>query len=196
MKRLLLLLSILFVTLMSSTAFADHLYLIPNDGSGGNFGFVGYMNGHPLFLDGGTPASFFGADVGYAPGSIFGGSDTLYLYSTTIWIDGVPLEFGFNQNDSTIFISSVAMPTNGRDFFTAFVQVDFFAIGINFDTGQTVQVGGGAFGKIPFYYAPFTGLYYPGDFMQTPEPGMLGLVGTGIIGILALTRNRLKRARM
>lgn len=82
MKRFLPLLS-LFVALMSATAFADHIYLIPNNGSGDNFGFVGRMNGHQLLLSGGTTASFFSTD-GYPPGLTFGGQTELFLYSTVI----------------------------------------------------------------------------------------------------------------
>jgi hypothetical protein len=191
MRRFLLPLSLLCVTLISSTAFADHIYLIPNDGSGGNFGFVGQMNGHQLFLSGGTPYDFFGIG-GYSPGSTFGGGATLFLYSTIVWIDGMPMEFGFPQTDSTIFISSFTLPTNGKDF-TKFVEIGFSGIGINFDTGQTIGVGGGASGTISFNFSPETGLYYPGDFVQAPEPGTLGLIGIGIIGILGSARKRLTR---
>jgi hypothetical protein len=191
MRRFLLPLSLLCVTLISSTAFADHIYLFPNDGSGDNFGFVGRMNGHQLFLSGGTTYSFFG-NGGYSPGSTFGGGDTLFLYPTTVWIDGTPMEFGFPQTDSTIFISSFTLPTNGKDF-TKFVEVGFSAMGINFDTGQTIGVGGEASGKISFYFSPETGQYYPGNFVQAPEPGTLGLIGMGIIGILGSARKRLTR---
>jgi hypothetical protein len=191
MKRSLLGLSLLCFALMSSTAFADHLYLFPNDGSGDNFGFVGQMNGHRLFLSGGTPYDFFGIG-GYAPGSTFGGGTTLYLYPTVVWIDGSPLEFGFPQTDSFIFISSFTLPTNGKDF-TMFAQVGFSGMGISFDTGQTIQVGGGASGQISFYFSPYTGLYYPGEFVQAPEPGTLGLIGIGIIGILGWGRRKLGR---
>lgn len=191
MKWSLLLLSLLSFTLISSAAFADRVFLIPNDGSGDNFGFIGQANGHQLFLSGGTPYDFFGIG-GYAPGSTFGGGTTLFLYPTTVWIDGVPLEFGFPQTDSTIFISSFTLPTNGMSF-TMFVQVGFSALGINIDTGQTIQLGGGASGHISFYFDPNSGLYYPGSFVQAPEPGTLGLVGLGIIGILRSTRKRLKR---
>jgi hypothetical protein len=191
MKRSLLPLSLLCVTLISSTAFADHIYLIPNDGSGDNFGFIGRMNGHQLSLSGGTPADFFGTG-GYAPGSTFGGGATLFLDPAVVWIDGMPLEFGFPQTDSAIFISSFNLPTNGKDF-TKFVQIGFSAMGISFDTGQTIQVGGRARGQIPFDFEPNTGLYYPGAFVQAPEPGTLGLIGIGIIGILGAARRRLKR---
>jgi len=87
MKRFLLPLSLLCVTLISSAAFANHIYLFPNDGSGDNFGFIGQMNGHPLFLSGGTPYDFFGTG-GYTPGSTFGGGTTLFLDPATVWIDG------------------------------------------------------------------------------------------------------------
>ena len=190
MKRSVLPLSLLCVTLLCSTAFADHLYLFPNSGSGDNFGFVGQMNAHQLFLAGGTPYDFFGTG-GYAPGSMFGGGTTLFLYPTIVWIDGVPLEFGFSQNDSTIFISPFTLPTNGKGF-TMFVQIGFSAIGVNVDTGQTIRVGGGAAGRIPFSFEPNTGLYYPEAFVQAAEPATLGFFGTGIIGILGLARRRLK----
>ena len=135
MKHFLLLLSLLCVSLVSSTAFADRIYLFPNDGSGDNFGFVGRMNGHPLVLYGGTPSYFFGTD-GYEPGSTFGGSTTLFLYSSTVWVDGMPMEFDFPATDSYIFISSFTLPTNGKDF-TRFVEISFDATGINFDAGHT-----------------------------------------------------------
>jgi len=51
-------------------------------------------------------------------------------------------------------------------------------------------VGGGAVGKIPFHL--FNGLYYAGGFTTVPEPGTLALMGTGLIGILAFARKRLR----
>ena len=72
-------------------------------------------------------------------------------------------------------------------------DVSFSAVGINLDTDQTIQIGGHAHGKVSFFYSSETGLYYPGSFVQTPEPGTLGLLGTGIMAILAAARNRWRR---
>lgn len=191
MKCFYLSLSLLFLTLTSSTSFADQIFLMPNNGSGDNLGFIGYMNGHQLFLGGGTPYDFFG-DGGYAPGSVFGGGATLYLDPAEIWINGAPMEFGFPDDTSFIFGSSITLPTNGSDL-TVPWQIGFSAIGVNFGTGQTVQVGGQGIGKLTLYYDSVTNLYYPGSFVQTPEPGTLGLLGTGILGILASARKRLKQ---
>ena len=195
MKCFRLCLPLMFLTLISTTALADRIYLVPNDGSGDNFGFVGYMNGHPLFLDGGTSYESFG-DGGYAPGTAFGIGGTLYLYPAEVWIDGAPMEFGFPETMSLIFGSSITLPTNGKDFFTVPWQLGFSATGVSFDTGQTIQVTGHDSGTLSFYYDSVTGLYYPGSFVPTPEPATLGLLGTGIIGILASTRKRLKRPRV
>lgn len=168
MKRSLLLLSVLFVTLISSTAFADRIYLGPNDGSGDNFGFVGQMNGHQLFLSGGTPYYFFGVG-GYEPGSTFGGGDTLFLYPTVAWVDGVPEEFNFPQTDSYIFMSSFTLPAVGKDF-TEFVEIGFSAVGISFDTGQTIGIGGGQEEKYLFITVLIPDCTTPEPSYKLPSP--------------------------
>jgi len=193
MKLFLLSLPLLFLTLIPSTAFADHIYLSPNDGSGDNFGFIGYLNGHPLYLNGGTSYSFFGIG-GYAPGSVFGGGDTLYLYPTDVWINGELMQVGFPQSMSVIFMSSITLPTNGHSF-TVPWQIGFFATGVSFDTGETIQISGQASGKLTFYFSPESGLYYPGVFLQTPEPATLAFLGTGILGIWAAARKKLHRRK-
>jgi hypothetical protein len=199
MNRLLLPLSLLFVTLMSSTAFADHLYLFVNDGSGDNFGFIGRMNGHQLILQGGTAYEAFGYDTTYMPGSTVQTGGTLYLYFTTIWVDGVPTDFGFPQESSSFGINPLnpffTLPTDGRDV-TVGVQVYFTALGLDIVTGQTVQVSGSSTGRISYVFNPSTGLYSSGNYEQTPEPGTLGLVGIGIMGILSSARKRLQSRRI
>src|SRR5438477_4430819 len=149
MKRSLLPLSFLLITLTSSTALADHIYLAVNSGFGDNFGFSGQFNGHPLFLSGGVAVDFFGFEP-YAPGSTFGGDTTLYLYDSVAWIDGTPMDFFFPADNSTLFMSSFTLPTDGRAFFSVPVQISFGATGINPDTGQTIEVGGYARGWISF----------------------------------------------
>jgi hypothetical protein len=44
-----------------------------------------------------------------------------------------------------------------------------------------------------FYYSPDSGLYYPGAFVQAPEPSTVEFIGIGIIGILGSARKRLKK---
>jgi hypothetical protein len=191
MRRLLSLL-FLVVSLISVPAFADGLTLFANSGAGDNFG---YVSGS-LHLSGGTDPYFLYAG-GYPAGMTVGGGGTLYLYSTVIPVNGVSLEFFFNPG--SIFMTTIQLPTNGRDFIAP-VDISFEATGFNFDTEQTISVSGGGSGWIGFSYS--NGYYYPSDFVQgpppkvVPEPATLGLIGTGIIGILASARKRLKRPRM
>ncbi|MGC2193056.1 MAG: PEP-CTERM sorting domain-containing protein [Terriglobales bacterium] len=194
MKQYLLPLSVLCVTLVSSTAFADHIYLSPGTD---NFGFVGEMNGHQFFLSGGTPSDFFNAN-GYAPGSMLGGGTTLFLNPAEVWINGVATEFVFPPTDAGLGMSSITLPTDGRSTYTVPVQIGFSAAGINVETGQTIQLGADASGWITFDRGFDSELYYPSAFVQAPvaqvpEPCTLGLIGTGIIGIMASARKRLKR---
>lgn len=188
--KLLLPLSLLLIALTPATAFADNLYLVPNFGAGDNFAYFTQMNGHELVLSGGTDPYFFGS-FGYQPGYTFGGG-ALYLYSSVIWIDGIPTEFYFFPGSIGM---NITLPTDGRDFFRAFTDIGFGATGINFDTGQTIGVGGGAFGSISFFRG-LDGLYYASPFEQVPEPGTLGLIGTGLMGIVAVARKRLRTRQL
>ncbi len=184
--RRVLSLSLLFVFLMSATAFADHLVLDPNSGSGSNFAYFTHDNGHRLILSGGTDYSFFGIS-GYPTGSTFGGDGALFLDSSILWIDGTPMEFFFYPG--TISMTSFKLPTDGRDF-RALVDITFFATGFNFDTGQTINVGGGSRGSLSFSFS--NGFYYANSFVEAPEPATLSLVATGLIGIAFRRKKVLK----
>jgi hypothetical protein len=84
-------------------------------------------------------------------------------------------------------MTSFKLPTDGRDF-RALVDITFFATGFNFDTGQTINVGGGAHGSVSFSFS--NGFYYPSSFVEAPEPATLSLVAIGLVGIAAYRRKR------
>ena len=190
MKRFLLLTPILFV-LLSAGAFADsvRIFFLPNDGSGDNFGFIQKGVGTFTSVVGGAPFDFFSA-FGYAPGTTLGGG-------TDLFISGGFAQFGGNSYElsptslGTLFLSTFTLPTNGKDFVKFPVEIAFSAPMMIIDTGEPFDVSGGARGTIIFSRGQ-DGLYYARAFAQAPEPGTLGLMGTGLIGILALVRKRLR----
>jgi hypothetical protein len=189
MSRLVYLTSLL-VALTSAPASADRLVLTPNS-VGDNFAYITPT----LSLFGGTDALFFG-NIGYPPGTAVGGIGGLFLNSTVVNVDGTPLEFFFNPG--TISMTSLTLPANGKDVIVP-ENISFSATGFNFDTGQTLNVGGGAQGRIAYSFS--NGLYHPGEFVQgplptvTPEPGTLTLIGTGLLGLVSIGRKRVESLR-
>jgi hypothetical protein len=190
--RRLVLATLLICSLMSASAFAGTIInLVPNDMSGDNFAFKTYGPGYSITGEGGIAFAVFNDfPPGYAPGSTFG-------INTQIFFDGGsaklgPISSDVDFTDGTLFVSSVTLPTNGQDF-KAFVTVSFNASGIFNATGDSISASGSAKGYIDFSY--IDGAYYPEAFVQTPEPGTMALVGTGVFGILARRKRKFMRDR-
>ena len=181
MKRFLWASPVLFLTL-SLSAFADStrggitIGLGPNDGSGDNFVF---LQGNDIFIDGGTPFAFFNTQ-GYAPGSTLGGGTQVSFDNGTIKIGSITYNLLFT-GPGTLFISPFTVPSNGP----AITFVSFSAQALVYVNGQPIllNLGGSASG-------PFSA--NSGFFTTTPEPGTLGLMGTGLIGMLGAIRRKLR----
>lgn len=190
MGRFLWAIPLLFV-LISSGAWADFVKigLGPNDGSGDNFGIEQQSNGMTVFLAGGTPVTFFNA-FGYAPGSTLGGSTTVFLDFGSALIGGV--SYDLLVSTGSLSMTLVTLPTNGAYTVTDPVVLSFSGFGIVTATGQGIDVGGSSNGYITFVRQGDTGLYYARDFTTVPEPGTVGLIGTGLIGIFSVARRRLR----
>jgi PEP-CTERM motif len=190
MKRFLWFTPILFV-LMSSSLFADSVTtfigLLPNDGSGDNFGFFQQGNGVTIGIAGGVPYDFFNID-GYAPGSTLGGSADVFFSEAFIQIGSNSYDLDFN-GPGTLFLSGFTLPTNGKDF-TAHVELEFSASATIPDLGQTLDVSGGRAGKMTFHF--FNGFYYADSagFTVVPEPNTLGFMATGLAGIIGVIRRK------
>jgi len=187
MKRLLVG-TLLLCSLMSASAFANTIIgYVPNDGSGDNFVFATYEVGFFITGGGGTPFDFFNS-FGYAPGSTLGGPTDIFFSGGFAKIGPIPSDVTFDVG--TLFLSAITLPTNGQGF-RAPVRIDFDASGRLDSTGNTFNVSGGASGYIRFDF--INGAYYPEHFVEAPEPGTLGLIGAGLLGVAARVRNKLPR---
>jgi PEP-CTERM motif-containing protein len=182
--------TILVALALSCGAFADTIInLVPNDGSGDNFGALQRGGGVSIAVFGGTDPSYLSVR-GYAPGAELGGGTTLFVGGGLITIHGSST-FLDAANLGSLTLSNFTLPTNGKDV-TIPVSISFSASLIDPDTGQVYDVGGGASGKIKFIFSD--GVYFADSrgFTTVPEPGTLGLLATGIVGILAAARKKLR----
>jgi hypothetical protein len=190
--------AILFsVALLSSGMFADTIItLVPNDSTGDNFAFLQSLNGTEISIEGGTPYSFFNTNA-YAPGSVLAGPVSVFFSdNNTVTINGTQYELDF-ANTGTLFMSSITLPTNGQSFFMAKVVLGFTAPGIYFVGGieKLLNIRAVQSGEIPFVFE--NGAYYAaGGFTAVPtavpEPSAIGLMGSGLIGMLGLARKRFR----
>jgi len=138
------------------------------------------------------PPGFFDAPpVGYAPGSYVGGGSALFIDSGIQQIGGERYDLQATQTPGTLDMTVFRLPTNGQGGFQVPVSIDFSVDMINLETGDLVTVGGFASGHVSFFLGE-TGLYYATEPFATPEPGTLGLVGTGLLGVLTFARGRLR----
>lgn len=188
--HLVLALTFLGICAASAAAHADTLLYAVNNGLGDNFAYIGQSDGHQYTLNGGTSTGFLGTG-GYDPGSILGGQTTLYLYITTIWVNGAPVDFMFPSPPATLFMTSFTLPTSGQDF-RVLVQISFSASGIAVDRPDLapISLSGSTQGWIDFSYS--NGRYYPSDFVPAtvPEPASLVLSSTGLAAIAVAARRR------
>jgi hypothetical protein len=188
----------LLLVLISSGAWADSvsLYLAPNYGSGDNFGIEQQIGAMTVIVGGGTETGFFdGFPSEYAPGQTVGGFGTVYLDFGEAEIGGV--SYDLNVTTGSLFMSSITLPTNGATTVTDLVELGFNTFATVFNTGQGISVGGSAKGTITFDLG-YNGFYYAaGQFTPSPapEPGTVGLIGTGLIGIFSVARRRLRASK-
>jgi len=192
MKRLVVV-TLLLCSLISAKAFANTIIgYLPNDGSGDNFGFVTYGPGFLIAGGGGTPFDFFNVQ-GYAQGSVLGGSTDIFFEGGFAKIGPISSDVFFDVG--TLFMSTITLPTNGQDF-RAPVSIGFDATGHPVDLSlNSFDVSGSANGYIKFFFSD--GFYFPDPigFMEAPEPGTLGLVGTGLVSLIlaGICRKNTKR---
>lgn len=183
----------IFLALMSCSVFADTLIKLFPNCCGDNFAALQRNGADFILISGGTPPGFFDAPpVGYAPGSYVGGGSDLFIDSGIEQIGGQRYDLQATQTPGTLDMTVFRLPTNGQESFQVPVSIDFSVDMINLETGDPVTVSGFASGHVSFFFVEFTGLYYATEPFATPESGTLGLVGTGLLGVLTFARGRLR----
>ncbi|MCU1270045.1 MAG: hypothetical protein JWN74_1339 [Acidobacteriaceae bacterium] len=192
MKRFMLVSPILLL-LISVSAFADSVTIIlaPGSPEGGNFEFISHQQGISVFLVGTVPESFYSGSL-IAPGSTLGGASNVFVDGGLIKINGVSYD-NLGLDIGSLFIGSFTFPTNGKDF-TIPVHASFSVDEEIVGTGITIHINQTVSGRVKFYFISNVGLYVPSRMVLTtvPEPATLGLMGTGLAGILAFARKKLK----
>jgi hypothetical protein len=193
MKRFMLVSPILLLVI-SVSAFADSVTIIlaPGSPDESNFQFISHQQGISVFLVGTVPESFYSNSL-IAPGSTLGGTSNVFVDGGLIKINGVSYD-NLGLDIGSLFIGSFTFPTNGKDF-TIPVQASFSVAEQIVGTGITIHINETVSGKVTFRFISNVGLYRPSTIVLTtvPEPATLGLMGTGLAGILALARKKLKR---
>ena len=192
MKRLLWMTTISLV-LMSCRGFADTIIqLFPNDGSGDNFGALIRDGADFIIVRGGTTIGYYDLLTGHPPGSGVGGSTVLFLDGGVARIGGQFYDLQQFGGPGTLNMTTFTLPANGQPFFQVPITLDFSADMIIIETGDLITVGGFTSGHVAFNLSDVDGLYYPAGGFATPEPGTLGTVGTGLLGLLTLAREKLR----
>lgn len=180
----------MLISLRANANSITTIFLVPNDGSGDNFGFYQQSPTRAIEVHGGIPFDVFNA-FGYAPGSNLGGTTDVFFDNGSIVIGGISHDLAFQNGPGTLFISSFTLPTNGSGFSTL-VTLTFSAVATTVDSDQPVFIFGSATGTATFSF--FDENYYAQRIKATstvPEPGAFGLVGTGVLSILAAFRKKL-----
>jgi hypothetical protein len=173
--------------MLSSGAFADTIvHFTLNDGFSDNFDFQISSPLISFYGSGTTPFDFYNASLTFAPGSTFFGETSLHLTTGFARISSTFYEVQYSPGQ--LFVSTFVFPTNGHDFRVP-VELSFSEDGVLVGTDYTISPQGSVQGYMRFAF--YNGAYIPiGGFEQAPEPGTIGLLGTGLIGVLAKFKKR------